>query len=209
MIRYMSPEEIERKSFQIIKEKLGTPDVPEGEIEIIMRVAHATADIEFAQSLIFHPQAVKAGILAIKYGKNIITDVEMVKVGIRAKDLTQFGGKVICLLNDNEVVQIARKKKITRAAVSMEKGVSLMEGAIIAIGNAPTALLEVCELIKQGKIKPALIIGIPVGFVGAEESKKKLRRFSVPFITNEGPRGGSAIAVSIVNALIRLALKEK
>jgi len=135
--------------------------------------------------------------------------VEMVKVGIRAKDLTQFGGKVICLLNDNEVVQIARKKKITRAAVSMEKGVSLMEGAIIAIGNAPTALLEVCELIKQGKIKPALIIGIPVGFVGAEESKKNLRRFSVPFITNEGPRGGSAIAVSIVNALIRLALKEK
>lgn len=203
---YMSPEEIEKKSFQIIKEKLGTLDVPEGEIEIIMRVAHATTDIEFAQSLIFHPQAIKAGVSAIRSGKDIITDVEMVKVGIRAKDLTQFGGKVICLLNDNEVVQIAREKKITRAAVSMEKGVSLMEGAIIAIGNAPTALFELCKLIEEKKVKPALIVGIPIGFVGAEESKKKLRRFSVPFITNEGPKGGSAIAVSIVNALIKLAL---
>ena len=201
---YMSPEEIERKSFQIIKEKLEHLQVSDDEREIITRVAHATADIKFAQSLIFHPQAIKAGVFAIKSGRNIITDVEMVKAGIRAKQLSKFGGKVICLLNDSKVVQVARKNKTTRASVSIRKAIPFMKEGIVAIGNAPTALFELCKLIEEKKVKPALIVGIPVGFVGAEESKKKLCKLSVPFITNEGAKGGSAVAASIINALIKL-----
>ena len=202
---YMSPEEIEKESFRIIEEKLNSPKLSEDKKEIIIRVAHATVDMEVARNLIFHPQAIKAGVSAISSGRDIVADVEMVKVGIRAKELKQFGGKVICLLNNNDVVQIARKKRMTRAVVSMRKAAPFMKEALIVIGNAPTALLEICELIEKEKVKPALVVGVPVGFVGAAESKKRLCRLSVPFITNEGPKGGSAMAVSITNALIKLA----
>ena len=203
---FLSPEEIEKKSLKIVESELGNISVSGEEKEVIKRAAHATADVEFAKGIIFHPSAIGAGILAIESGSDIVTDVEMVKAGIRMKDLESFGNKILCFLNDEQVLKHAKLENIPRAVLAMRQAVPYINGNIVVIGNAPTALFELVNLIEQERVSPALIIGIPVGFVGAAESKNALRTVSVPYITNDGRKGGSAAACAIINALIKLAI---
>jgi len=155
--------------------------------------------------LVFHPKAVKAGIRAINAGKPIIVDVNMVKAGVNKNISAEFGVKVICSVDDKGVIRHSSRLGATRTALAMRRSAKLMDGAIVAVGNAPTALFEICDLVESDLAKPALIIGVPVGFVGAVESKKKLRTLTVPYITNRSRRGGSAVAVAITNALLILA----
>ena len=205
---FLSPEEIEKKSFKIIEEELADLDVPMGEKEVIKRVAHASADTAFAKGIIFQPQAMEKGVSAIRTGRHIITDVEMVKAGIRIRELEKFGNKLFCFINDEEILDKAKDGKLPRAVLAMRQAIPYINGNIVVIGNAPTALFELMNLIKQEKVSPALVIGIPVGFVGAAESKNALRTVSVPYITNNGRKGGSAVACAIINALIKLAIQE-
>ena len=200
---YMSPDDIERKSMEIIEKEMGEVICSFEQKQIIKRVIHTTVDVDFGKSLIFHPQAVEAGLEAIKSGKRIITDVHMVKAGIRAYDLTKFGNEILCFF-DKEKKEL-NQENIPRAVLAMRKAEACLTDSIIAIGNAPTALFEVIAMIKNKQIKPLLIIGIPVGFVGASESKEELRQLDIPYITNKGRRGGSTIACAILNALIKLA----
>lgn len=203
-MRILEPEKIKEESFKIIDKLLVDLNLPPGQKDVAKRVVHATADLNFAKGLIFHPQAVKAGLDGIMRGKNIVTDVKMVEAGIHAEELNRFGGKIICLLNDDDVARIAKEKGVTRATVSIKKAAPFMEGGIVVIGNAPTALFELCSLIKKGIAKPALVIGTPVGFVGAAESKRELTTLSIPFIANRGRKGGSSVAAAITNALLKM-----
>lgn len=207
-----SQERIEEASFKIISERLGISDTTQPEKEILMRVIHATADFEFKDTLLFHPDAVKRGIEAIRAGKDIITDVEMVRAGIIKRWLEPFGGKVICNINDSDVSRLSEHTGKTRAEIAIEK--ALRENTnvgIIAIGNAPTALLKVIEILKNSSFieEPFLVIGVPVGFVKALESKILLSMQSFPFITNLSRKGGSPVAVAIVNALLKIVKEER
>lgn len=205
MNKISNPQEIEATSFKIIDELLKGMTFSEAEKNIVRRVIHATVNVDYAKELIFHPEAIESGLKAIRTGKNIITDVNMVKVGINEKILKKFGGKIICLINDTEVMESASGLRISKAAMSMRKASEFMNDSIIAIGNAPTALFEVIDLVKANLIKPALVVGIPVGFVGAAESKYELLEAGVPYITNSGNKGGSSVAVAITNALLKMA----
>lgn len=198
----LNPKLIEDKSFEIISRLLPDLNLPYAQKEVLKRVIHATTDLNYAKDLLFHPRAVKAGLKAIKEGKDIICDVSMVKAGI---NISGFKGKVICVINDKDVIEKAADLKIARAIVSMRKTAPFMKGAIVAIGNAPTALFELCDLVKKNKANPALIIGVPVGFVGAVESKKGLTLLKTPYITNRSTKGGSSVAAACVNALLKLA----
>ncbi|MEK6727330.1 MAG: precorrin-8X methylmutase [Candidatus Omnitrophota bacterium] len=199
------PKLIEGKSFEIISGLLPDLKLPYAEKEVLKRVIHATTELNYVKDLIFHPQAVKAGLKAIKEGKDIICDVSMVEAGINRKALSGFGGKVICLINDKDVIKKSAELKIARAILSMRKAAVLMKGAIVAIGNAPTALFELCDLVRKNKASPALIIGVPVGFVGAVESKRALTLLKTPHITNKSTKGGSSVAAAVTNALLKLA----
>lgn len=200
-----NPEEIEAKSFQIIDRYLTNVRLPELEKEVAKRVVHATADLNYAKGLIFHPLAVKAGLSAIMRGKNVIADANMLKAGINKKALSGFGGSVFCLIDDKDIIRQSHKLKLTRTMLAMRKAAGLMEEGIAAVGNAPTALFELCDLVEKGTAKPALIIGIPVGFVGAKESKKKLRTLRIPYITNVSRKGGSSVVAAVMNALLKIA----
>jgi precorrin-8X/cobalt-precorrin-8 methylmutase len=209
-----TPEDIERKSFEIISEEADFGDVPDLHAPVIKRVIHSTADFEFKQTLVFHPEAVRTGIDAIRAGRNILTDIEMVKTGINKRCLGKWGGKVICHISDEEVARSSKETGKTRAEVAIEKGLSENIG-IIAIGNAPTALLKVMEIFSGKGVSPCaptnslpLIIGVPVGFVKALESKALLSNQEFPFITNLSRKGGTPVAVSIVNALLKMAEEE-
>lgn len=204
----LRPQEIESESFRIIGELVDLEQFPEDFRPVAQRVIHTSGDPEFTRTLVFHPDAVKSGVEAIRAGKPILTDVTMVQAGIDKGILSQFGGEVICKISDSQVRHDAEAAGGTRAAAAMKAAAGVVSGGIIAIGNAPTALTEVTKLVNAGKMKPALIVGVPVGFVGAVESKEELEGVSVPFITNRGRKGGSAVAVAIVNALLRIA-KEK
>ncbi|GAX91028.1 precorrin-8X methylmutase [Effusibacillus lacus] len=204
------PQEIEQKSFEIIAQELGEhPFTPE-QFPVVQRVIHASADFELGRSLVFTPDAVEAGIQAIRAGKPIVADVQMVEAGISRPRLEKFGdGSVHCFISDPDVAEEAKKLNTTRAIVATRKAARFYDGAIWAIGNAPTALLELIRLVEAGEAKPGLIVGVPVGFVSAAESKELLSKLEgVPFITNLGRKGGSPVAVSIVNALSLLAVKE-
>jgi precorrin-8X/cobalt-precorrin-8 methylmutase len=202
------PQEIEANSFRIITEELGAHSFTEEQYPVVQRVIHATADFELGRSLLFHPRAVQAGIEAIRAGRPVVADVQMVQVGISKPRLEQFGGDVRVYISDADVVEEAKRLGTTRAIVSMRKAVKEAEGGIFAIGNAPTALLELIRLVREGIAKPGLIIGVPVGFVSAAESKEELVQLDVPFITNRGRKGGSPAAVAAVNALSLLAARE-
>lgn len=204
----LNPSLIENKSFEIISRRLPDLKMPAAEQDIVKRVIHATTEFDYAKDLSFHPGAVKAGLKAIKDGRDIICDVGMVKAGINKKILSSFGGKVGCFINDRDVIKKASKLKIARAIVAMRKGACIANGAIVVIGNAPTALFELCDLVKKGKVKPALIIGVPVGFVGAQEAKSRLSKTGLAYITNRSTKGGSSVAAAIVNALLKLAEKK-
>jgi len=200
-----APKAIESESFGIIEKYFGGKNIPSATRDIVRRVIHATADFNYLPGLVFHPKAVKAGIRAINAGKPIIVDVNMVKAGVNKNISAEFGVKVICSVDDKGVIRHSSRLGATRTALAMRRSAKLMDGAIVAVGNAPTALFEICDLVESDLAKPALIIGVPVGFVGAVESKKKLRTLTVPYITNRSRRGGSAVAVAITNALLILA----
>ncbi len=201
-----NPREIEDTSMDIIESSI--PDLkrlPEGERQIIKRIVHTTGDVNIASLIKIHPDAVAAGLGAIRTGKPIFTDVQMLCSGINPLKLEQFGIATICMIKDPEVVEEAGRTGKTRAMIAMAKAAPRMEGGIIAIGNAPTALFELCTMINNGQIRPALVVGTPVGFVGAKESKELLTEMPVPYVTVTGTRGGSTIAVAALNALFKMA----
>ena len=193
--------EIEKRSFEIIASQMKKKTFPEQELPIVMRVIHATGDFDFEDNLRFHPEAVKAGIRALKSGKNILVDVNMVAAGINRRLLERWGGSIISTIS--EVGDQAVEEGKTRAEAAIEKAIDEKIG-IVAIGNAPTALLKTMELIDEGRFKPDLVIGVPVGFVSAGESKEALAKKTYPFITSLGRKGGSPVAVAIVNGILRL-----
>lgn len=205
-IMQIAPEAIEAESFRIIAEELGPTDFDPRTFKVVQRVIHATGDFSFAESLIFHPQAIDAGIAAIRAGRNILTDVNMGAAGVSKGLLAAWGGSVICKLAEPEVARIAKERGLTRSEVAIERGLAENVG-IVSVGNAPTALLKVmdCWDALAPELRPGLLVGVPVGFVNAAESKDLLREKSYPFITCRGRKGGTPVAVAIVNALIRLA----
>ncbi|EXX87167.1 precorrin-8X methylmutase [Paenibacillus darwinianus] len=204
----VQPEEIEVKSFEMITEELGAHSFTQEQYPVVQRVIHASADFELGRSLVFHPRAIEAGIAAIRGGKRIVADVQMVQVGVSKPRIHKFGGDVDVYISDPDVMAEAKRLNTTRAIVSMRKAVKEADGAIYAIGNAPTALLELIRLVKEGEARPGLIIGMPVGFVSAAESKDELRKLDIPFITNIGRKGGSTIVVAAINALSIMAAAE-
>ena len=197
---------IEDESMQIIDDEVGPHQYDKFQWPIVRRVIHATADFDFAgkNKIIFHKDAVMNGINALKEGCSIVVDVNGVIGGMNKQNPKDFGNKVICNISDPDIAERAKKEDKTRSQISMRAAASEMNGGIVTIGNAPTALLEVIQMISEGIAKPALIIGIPVGFVAAAESKEKLQTIDVPYITNAGRKGGSSCAASIVNALFKL-----
>lgn len=200
----MKPSDIEALSFKIIDEEAGEHNFSKKEWPIVRRMIHTSADFEYMQTVRFHHQAIEAGINAMQHGGTIITDTTMAMSGISKKRLNGFNVKVKCLISDAEVEKMAAEKKTTRAHAAVDAVVSDMEGGIYVIGNAPTALLHLIELIKTGKAAPALVIGLPVGFVNAAESKAALIETDYPYITNIGRKGGSNIAASVINALANI-----
>lgn len=198
----VKPREIETRSFEIITEELGdTPLVPGTEL-IVKRCIHTSADFDYAKNLCFSPDAVDKAIAAIKAGACIVTDTQMAKAGINKRALSRYGGEVYCFMSDEDVAKIAAEQGTTRATASMDKAASLDRKLIFSIGNAPTALVRLYELIKDGKLNPELIIGVPVGFVNVVQSKELIMETDVPYIVARGRKGGSNIAACICNALL-------
>lgn len=204
----MRPNEIENLSFEIIDREAGHHDFDAEQWAIVRRMIHTTADFEYKDDVRFHPNAIENGIKAIQRGKAIITDTNMVRVGIRIKELNKYGVTVKCFVDDPEVHKKASTNGTTRAEAAVDAAVSEMKDGIYAIGNAPTALLRLIELVQGGMAQPALIIGLPVGFVNAAESKAALMKIDTPFISNVGRKGGSNLAASVVNALTKLAMRK-
>ena len=204
-IQKIGPGEIEAESFRIITDELGPHNFDHPTFKVVQRVIHATGDFSFADNMRFHPEAIGTALEAIKAGKNIVTDVNMAAAGISKGMLAQWGGQVSCKVADPEVAKIAGATGKTRSEVAIEQGLRDNPG-IFAIGNAPTALLKIMDCLAE--VKPEdrpVIIGVPVGFVNAAESKALLAEKEYPYITSLGRKGGSPVAAAIVNALIRLA----
>lgn len=198
---------IEGKSFQIIGGLLRKKGIHLSgpKKAVITRVIHTSVDLGYAGDLVFSPGAIEAGLKAIKQGKNIVVDSSMVKAGINKNITASFKNKIICRIHDKDVIRKSGELNLTRAILTMRKSQRETEGGIIAIGNAPTALFELCDLIKEAKSQPALVVGMPVGFVGAAESKRMLCSLKIPYITNKSRKGGSTVAAAIINALLILA----
>ena len=207
MIEKIKPMDIEKRSFEIITEILGdTPINPENEL-VIKRVIHTTADFEYVQNLVFSDHAVLKGIEALRSGCDIVTDTQMAKSGINKTILGRLGGHVHCFMSDPDVAAEAKERGITRAIVSMERAAKLPKPCIFAIGNAPTALISLHEQITAGILNPALIIGVPVGFVNVVESKEMIIASNVPHIVARGRKGGSNVAAAICNAMLYQILR--
>ena len=206
-LQHVAPQDIEAESFRIITAELGETGLDPREFQVIRRIIHATGDFAFAENIRFHPQAIDAGLSAIRAGKNILVDVNMAAAGVSSRLLASFGGKVICRMNEPETAALAKERGSTRAEASMLRALADQVG-IVAVGNAPTALLAVMDLIEAGKWQPDLVIGVPVGFVNAAESKELLAEQEYPFITALGRKGGTPVAVAAVNALLKLAMQD-
>jgi len=210
MIQDIRPEDIERESFRIIEEEFFArtgrrpDDFDDREFAILQRVIHATGDFSLTDSIRFHPQAIDRGLAAIRGGRNLYADVAMVAAGIGSKLQSAFGGRVICRVGDAEVAQRARETGRTRSETALEMASGDNIGVVV-VGNAPTALLAAIALVQRGAFAPDLIVGVPVGFVNAAESKDLLVAAGIPAITILGRRGGSPIAAAIVNALLKMA----
>ncbi|MHA6531519.1 precorrin-8X methylmutase [Paenibacillus sp. BAC0078] len=204
----VQPQEIESLSFQMITEELGAHDFTAMQYPVVQRIIHASADFELGRSLVFHPKAIEAGIAAILQGKPIIADVRMVEAGIAKERIHRYGGEVRVHISDPDVVEQAKELGATRAILAIRKACAEAPGGIYVIGNAPTALLELIRLVKDGAARPGLVIGMPVGFVSAAESKDELRKLDIPYITNIGRKGGSTVVVAAVNALSLLAVRQ-
>jgi len=199
-------QSIEDASMQVIEREIGSHSYSEKEWPIVRRVIHSTADFDFARenAIIFHKDAIESGLNALKAGCSIVVDVNGVVGLLNKQNSKNFGNNIICKISDPEIMQQAQKENKTRSQMSMRIASSDIDGGIVVIGNAPTALLEIIQMIKENVVKPALVIGMPVGFISASESKDELHKIDVPFITNKGRKGGSSSAAAIVNALYKL-----
>lgn len=206
---YMKPADIEKRSFAIITEELGGRTFPEGVAEVVKRVIHTSADFDYADNLCFSPDAVEQAKAALEAGATIVTDTNMALAGISKGTLAQLGGRAVCLMADEAVAREAKERGVTRATVSMEHAAKLDGPLIFAIGNAPTALIRLHELIEEGAVSPALVIGVPVGFVNVVESKELFLGGDTPYIIARGRKGGSNIAAAIVNALLYQIIKRE
>lgn len=207
------PAEIEKRSFEIITEELGDKKLAPGTEPIVKRCIHTSADFDYADNLVFSDGVVEQAMRAIQNGASIVTDTQMAKAGINKKKLAEYGGQVYCFMSDEDVAEAARRNGTTRAAASMDKAAKLYEGSvgidpkscpglIFAIGNAPTALVRLYELIQEGSLQPEVIIAVPVGFVNVVQSKEMILELDTPSIVAKGRKGGSNIAACICNALL-------
>ena len=202
-IEKVLPAEIEKRSFEIITEELGDKKLIPGTELIVKRCIHTSADFDYADNLVFSENVVQRAMDAIRRGTPIVTDTQMGKAGINKKRLAQYGSEVLCFMSDEDVAAAAKANGTTRAAASMDKAAALGRDVIFAIGNAPTALVRLYELVKEGKIHPELIIAVPVGFVNVVQSKELILDLKdTPSIVARGRKGGSNIAACICNALL-------
>ncbi len=206
---HMKPADIEKRSFAIITEELGGRTFPDGVAEVVKRVIHTSADFDYADNLCFSPDAVEQAKAALEAGATIVTDTNMALAGISKGTLAQLGGRAVCLMADEDVAREAKARGVTRATVSMEHAAKLDGPLIFAIGNAPTALIRLHELIEEGAVSPALVIGVPVGFVNVVESKELFLGGDTPYIIARGRKGGSNVAAAIVNALLYQIVKRE
>lgn len=208
-IDFVKPDEIEKRSMQMISEELGGRTWPEPEYSIVRRCIHTSADFDYADNLKFSNDAVWSAVSAILRGVTIVTDTKMAAAGINKKAMEHFNGHVACFMSDENVDAEAKSRGVTRSAVCMEYGAKTQGPLIFAVGNAPTALIRLYEMIKAGEVHPDLIIGVPVGFVNVVESKKLIMQLNVPYIVADGRKGGSTIAAAICNALLYYCQKHE
>ncbi len=201
-IEIVKPADIEKRSMEIITSELNGRTWPEPEFSIVKRCIHTSADFDYADNLCFSENAARIGMEAIARGAHIVTDTRMAWSGINKRKLSEFGGEAYCFMADEDVAAEAKERGVTRAAICMERGAALEGEVIFAIGNAPTALIRLYEMIREGQVKPALIIGAPVGFVNVVESKELIMEAGVPYIVPRGRKGGSNIAATICNAML-------
>ena len=201
-MEHVLPQDIERRSMEIIAQELGDRQLDDANADVIKRVIHTTADFDYADTLCFSPSAVEKARAALQRGADIVTDTQMAKAGINKQRLGNLGGQVHCFMSDEDVANAAKEQGTTRAVVSMDKALSLQKPLIFAIGNAPTALIRLYEHIQEGRIRPELVIGVPVGFVNVVYAKELIMQADVPFIVARGRKGGSNVAAAIVNALL-------
>jgi precorrin-8X/cobalt-precorrin-8 methylmutase len=202
---------IERQSFDIIDSEIGAHDYSQDQWVVVRRVIHATADFDFAKEckILFHERAIESAFLAFSKQSCIVTDVEMVLHGINKKSLSILNMVGVCFINDPECIENSKKLEKTRSELAIQKAADKINNGIVVVGNAPTALYQVISLIKEKRISPFLVVGVPVGFVSAVESKQELSKLDVPFITNRGRKGGSSAASSIVNALMLMYISTR
>lgn len=200
----LQPEEIEKRSFEIIDAELLQKGIhlPSEEAMITKRVIHTSADFDYAQTLTYSKNAVSVAKELLKNGADIVTDTNMALAGINKKALASLGGEAHCFMADEDVAHLAKQKNMTRASISMEKAAAIEKPIIFAIGNAPTALIQLYEMAKEHNRKPDFIIGVPVGFVNVEAAKELIMETDIPYIINVGRKGGSAVAAAICNALL-------
>ena len=203
-IDFILPSEIEKRSFEIISEELSKMgiSIPEEQEPITKRVIHTSADFDYASTMTYSDGAIARAKELIKNGAHIVTDTNMALSGINKKKLAEYGGQVHCFMADEDVAKEAKERQVTRATVSMERAASLDVPVIFAIGNAPTALIQLHEMMESGKFTPEFVIGVPVGFVNVVAAKELFLNSNVPFIINKGRKGGSNIAAAIVNAIL-------
>lgn len=203
-IEYVRPQEIEKRSFAIISKELEEKGIvlPKEQELVTKRAIHTSADFDYAKTMTYSDHAVEIAKKLIQNGADIVTDTNMALAGVNKKELAKYGGEAHCFMAEEEVAKIAKERGVTRAAVSMEKAAQIEKPVIFAIGNAPTALIELYEMIQSGKYRPAFIIGVPVGFVNVEAAKDLILKTDVPYIINRGRKGGSNIAAAICNALL-------
>ena len=201
-IKIVKPTEIEKRSMEIITQELNGRTWPEPQFSIVKRCIHTSADFDYADNLCFSENAAMLGVEALRKGAVIVTDTKMAWSGINKKKLAEYGGEAYCFMSDEDVAKEAQERGCTRAAICMERGAALGKEVIFAVGNAPTALIRLYELIQEGKVNPALIIGAPVGFVNVVEAKELIMTAGVPYIVPRGRKGGSNIAATICNAML-------
>lgn len=209
--QHIEPGEIENQSFAIIESEVPEPRPFQGkEWQVVRRMIHTTADFELLSLVRFHPGGVRKGIEALHRGCLIVTDTEMARMGITSRRMDRLGCRVECYMDDPEVKEKALREETTRASAAVDFALHRLDGTIYVVGNAPTALLWLLEWVGKGKCKPALIVGIPVGFVNAAESKDLLiEQTGIPYITIKGRKGGSALAACVVNQLAEIALESR
>ena len=204
-LQRVAPADIEARSMEMIAAELGPHSFTEEQLPIVKRCIHTSADFDYAKNLCFTEKAVAAGLEAIRAGCTVVTDTQMARSGVNKRVLERFGGQAVCFISDEDVAEEARVRGVTRAAVSAERAAKLSGPVILAVGNAPTALVRACELMEEGALKPALVIGVPVGFVNVVESKELLLDMPGEHIVARGRKGGSNIAAAICNALLYMA----